>query len=119
MDFGRSIKDMNSQSLETKLQEVALRVSRLEEKIDEVLTLLRRGGVITKTAKNDQTGSNNFGNGGDVSVNDSPANKLEIGFETDEEAGERVVLQQNTQHLGTVKSCLSEAGEDNASVVDK
>lgn len=104
---------MNSQSLETKLQEVALRVSRLEEKIDEVLTLLRRGGVITKTAKNGQTGSNNF------SVNDSPANKLEIGFETDEEAGERVVLQQKTQHLGTVKSCLSEAGEDNASVVDK
>lgn len=54
MDVGRSIKDTNSQSLESKLQEVSLQVSRLEDKIDKVLTLVRREGVIIETAKNGQ-----------------------------------------------------------------
>lgn len=95
-----------------------MQVSRLEKKIDEVLTLVRREGVIIETAKNGQIGENNFENGGNVSVNTTLVNKLETGSERDEEGGEGVLLQQNNQHLGTVKSCLSEAGEDNASAVD-
>lgn len=91
-----------------------MQVSRLEEKIDEVLTLVRHGDVIIGTGQNGQIRENTFGNGGNVS-DVSLANELETGFDGDEEVGGK------NQHLGTVmgKSCLSEAGDDKASVIDK